>query len=200
MRPRQGRPLPGLGQALPGPAYRPRAPAGSKGQTACRGPLSRSWLLPRLSARGALRCGPCPLPPPPPKAITPTRAPWQAARLRPAWKWTSDCTGGAAASSKVAPAFPRPLTQGSRRAQAALGGAGLRLPPGWRLHPPGWEVPALNLIILPPPGWEVHTEVPRSLPSSEVQQPKPPSAAKPPQSKPASKSKQSKADPSRRRG
>jgi len=67
-----------------------------------------------------------------------------AARLRPAWKWTSDCTG-----------------------------------------------------------WEVHTEVPRSLPSSEVQQPKPPSAAKPPQPKPASKSSQSrgaKAQPSRRRG
>ena len=62
------------------------------------------------------------------------------ARLRPAWKWSSDCSG-----------------------------------------------------------WEVHTEVPRSLPSSEVQQPKPPSAAKPPQSKPASKSKQSKAQPSRRR-
>jgi len=69
-----------------------------------------------------------------------------------------------------------------------------------RLHPPDWEVQTLSLIVSPLPGWEVHTEVPHSLPSSEVQQPKPPSAAKPPQSKPASKSKQSKAQTSRRRG
>ena len=73
--------------------------------------------------------------------------PLASSRLRPAWKWTSDCTG-----------------------------------------------------------WEVHTEMPRALPSSEVQTPKPPSAAKAPPAKPpkpaqrSNSSGGSKATPSRRRG
>ena len=114
----------------------PVRPQAQKADTVPRASPPELASAQAVCPRGSPLRTPPPSPPPPPmatKAITPTRAPWQAARLRPAWKWTSDCTGGAAASPKVAPAFPRALRawlrEGPGRSRRRLAAAVSRLAP-----------------------------------------------------------------------
>ena len=124
----------------------PVRPQGKKGRHRAAGLSPGAGYCPGCLPAGLSAADPAPSPPPPPKAITPTRAPCQAARLRPAWKWTSDCTGGAAASSKGAPAFPRALDarlrEGPGRSRRRRAAAASRLAPradarhGGTAHPP----------------------------------------------------------------
>ena len=111
----------------------PVRPQGKKGRHRAAGLSPGAGYCPGCLPAGLSAADPAPSPPPPPKAITPTRAPCQAARLRPAWKWTSDCTGGAAASSKGAPAFPRALDarlrEGPGRSRRRRAAAASRLAP-----------------------------------------------------------------------